>query len=371
MEQYFDIFNYLPFPFLEQDLSEIKKHVDSIHTRSNKINFKKYYENHPEDVISLAKKVKIVNVNTAALSFFQGYTLEEFNKKFNLIFDKASYNTFKKKLIELSEGKTEFHTEGVTLTFRGEEKHVLLKLTVPPDYKDTLSKVFVTVVDITNLRFNEEKIRESAVKYRDIFKKVNEAILMADIKTGIILEANKKAEELFEIPANAIIGMHYTQLHPKEEADQYKEIFQDHINKHDKFVLENIAVSHKKYKKIPVSISTSVIELKGEKFFLNIYRKMDNQEMGSEYAMNSSSQNDFFTNNISDILTQREREISQLIASGFTNRQIAEKLYISKKTVETHRMRIMRKLDIHKTADIVRYVITNGHVEKKYLNCNK
>jgi DNA-binding NarL/FixJ family response regulator len=61
-----------------------------------------------------------------------------------------------------------------------------------------------------------------------------------------------------------------------------------------------------------------------------------------------------------DILTEREKEVLALIAKGRTNKQIAEKLFISIKTVETHRLRIMKKLSIHKVADLVRYAIKSG-----------
>ncbi len=64
------------------------------------------------------------------------------------------------------------------------------------------------------------------------------------------------------------------------------------------------------------------------------------------------------------ILTGRESEILRLIASGLTNRQIANKLFISIKTVETHRTNIMQKLDVHTTADLVRYAIKTGLLEK-------
>lgn len=66
-----------------------------------------------------------------------------------------------------------------------------------------------------------------------------------------------------------------------------------------------------------------------------------------------------------ELLTKREREVLGLIASGLSNRQIAEKLFISVKTVETHRARIMQALDLHKTADLVRYAIKNGLVENQ------
>jgi DNA-binding NarL/FixJ family response regulator len=64
-----------------------------------------------------------------------------------------------------------------------------------------------------------------------------------------------------------------------------------------------------------------------------------------------------------NILTEREQEILKLIASGLTNRKIADKLSISVKTVETHRARILQKLDFHTTAELVKYAIKTGLLE--------
>lgn len=59
-------------------------------------------------------------------------------------------------------------------------------------------------------------------------------------------------------------------------------------------------------------------------------------------------------------LTTREREILQLIAEGHLHHQIAERLSISVRTVDTHRNNIMKKLDVHDTASLVTYAIRNG-----------
>lgn len=63
------------------------------------------------------------------------------------------------------------------------------------------------------------------------------------------------------------------------------------------------------------------------------------------------------------ILTEREQEILRLIALGLTNKKIAEKLSISVKTVDTHRTRILQKLDVHATADLVRHALKMGLIE--------
>jgi two-component system response regulator NreC len=62
-------------------------------------------------------------------------------------------------------------------------------------------------------------------------------------------------------------------------------------------------------------------------------------------------------------LTEREREILKLVAEGYTNSQIAERLTISPKTVDTHRTHIMDKLNLHSRAELVKYAIRRGLLE--------
>ncbi|NPA92258.1 MAG: response regulator transcription factor [Chloroflexi bacterium] len=62
-------------------------------------------------------------------------------------------------------------------------------------------------------------------------------------------------------------------------------------------------------------------------------------------------------------LTPREREILILIARGYTNNEIAKMLYISPKTVDVHRTRMMNKLNLHNVAEIVRYAVRRRLVD--------
>ena len=64
-----------------------------------------------------------------------------------------------------------------------------------------------------------------------------------------------------------------------------------------------------------------------------------------------------------DRLTSREREIIQLLAEGKSSKETAVALGISTKTAETHRANIMRKLDFHCVADVVRYAIRNNIIQ--------
>ncbi len=64
-----------------------------------------------------------------------------------------------------------------------------------------------------------------------------------------------------------------------------------------------------------------------------------------------------------DLLSSREREVLQMIAEGKTNKEIANELNLSVYTVEAHRGRIMEKLNLHSTGDIVRFAVRNGLID--------
>jgi DNA-binding NarL/FixJ family response regulator len=61
-------------------------------------------------------------------------------------------------------------------------------------------------------------------------------------------------------------------------------------------------------------------------------------------------------------LTAREREVLQLLAEGCSNRQIAEQLHLSLKTVGVHRLNLMKKLDIHDLTELTKYAIRKGMI---------
>ena len=349
-DRYCNLFQHSPISIWEEDFSEVKRHLDNL-KKKGVIDLREYFTSHPEDVLSLAQKVKIVAVNKATLKMFQARNEEELYRGLNLVFNKESYDIFREELIALSEGKTEFYSEAVNLTVKGEQRNILLKAVVLPGYEDTLSNVFIYIIDITDLKRLEAHLKESEEKYRKIVEVAHDAILLADAETGIILEVNEKAEKLVGRGKNEIVGMHFTQLHPREEADSYRRLFQHHV-KEGRAVAERLQVLHSSGDRIPVSVSSSVITLKGEKCISANFRQLQKYE--------SANMDKSIADCPSLLLSRRECEILKLIASGKSTKQMAQQMNISETTVGTHRMRIMQKLNMHKTADLVRYAIQSG-----------
>lgn len=83
----------------------------------------------------------------------------------------------------------------------------------------------------------------------------------------------------------------------------------------------------------------------------------------SEWAINALATKSADQGDPLSTLSPREREVLQLAAEGFGNPEIAEKLFISPRTAETHRANLMRKLGLQTTTDLVRFAIRRGLIQ--------
>jgi PAS domain S-box-containing protein len=124
-----------------------------------------------------------------------------------------------------------------------------------------------------------EQYQQSHLKYKHLIETAPDAIFVADTETGMILEANTKAAELLGIPADQIVGMHQSQLHPPEEAEQYAEIFREHVQKESAHILEDVYLCNEAGEKIPIQISASVAQFGDKKVIYGIFRDMSEQKL--------------------------------------------------------------------------------------------
>lgn len=102
---------------------------------------------------------------------------------------------------------------------------------------------------------------------------------------------------------------------------------------------------------------------KGEKYFSSrISEIMVDGYLRKNVQNEESASGEIGDSDVS--LTKREKEVLSLIAEGLNGEQISEKLFISPRTVDTHRTNIMQKLDIHGAAHLVKYAIEHGFSKK-------
>jgi len=134
------------------------------------------------------------------------------------------------------------------------------------------------MIDITERKRGQEALRESEEKYRSLFENANDAIFIANTKTGIILDANRKAEQLTGRTREEIIGMHQSELHPPQRAHYYKEKFRTHVQNGSVLDLE-AEVIEKNGRIVPVIICASVISLHGKELIQELFRDISEEKM--------------------------------------------------------------------------------------------
>ncbi|MBU7029717.1 MAG: PAS domain S-box protein [Theionarchaea archaeon] len=164
-DRYRQLFEDSPISLWEEDFSGVKKYVSTLRDSGVK-DFATYFEEHPEDVAHCAQIVKVVDVNEATLTLYKAKSKEDFRHGLGTVFGKESYDVFKEELITLAEGETSFESEAVTYSVTGEKIPIDIRWSVAPGYEESLSKVLVSIVDITERKKAEEAIRESEEKYR-------------------------------------------------------------------------------------------------------------------------------------------------------------------------------------------------------------
>ena len=127
----------------------------------------------------------------------------------------------------------------------------------------------------------EKQLKESEEKYRGLFENSGDAIIIVDIETGEILDANQQAEQLTGRTRQEIIGMHQSQLHPSRDLDYYTKKFQKHIAEKRVFDLE-AEVVQKNGRTVPVFINSNLIDLLGKKVNQGIYRDISKEKLISD-----------------------------------------------------------------------------------------
>lgn len=131
--------------------------------------------------------------------------------------------------------------------------------------------------NITERMQIDSKLSESAMKYKTLFENTNSAILIADVGTGIILDANKYAENLFGRSREELIGINRLQIHPSDKTEYYQKEFQDHIKQKNVNLSESIVVK-KDGTQVPVQITAAVMEIHGKKVIQGIFHDITKQK---------------------------------------------------------------------------------------------
>jgi len=160
-------------------------------------------------------------------------------------------------------------------------------------------------VDITERKLSEVKLAESEARFKNLFENIADAIFIADIETGKIVNANKTASTLMKIPVEQLIGMHQSQLHPPEDNEITKDSFLIHIEELNKGKISHRiegSILRSDGVKVPVEIIGSIVHIQGKKCIMGNFRDITERRRNEEIIRKNEERFKVLVKNSTDII---------------------------------------------------------------------
>ncbi len=208
--RYKGLFEDSPISLWEEDYSGVKQRLDNLR-KEGITNFQEYFTSHPEAVAECAALVKILDVNRATMSLFGANRKEDMLKSLAELFEGEPIQVFRNELVNIAAGKISFGWEGINKTLDGRLIDVGLKWSAAPGHEDSLSRVIVSMIDITEHKRADERIKrqlEHLAALRDIDQMV---ISSFELHTSLTMILNQVTKEL-GVDAGDILLLNSTNL---------------------------------------------------------------------------------------------------------------------------------------------------------------
>lgn len=210
-EKYGKLFENSPIAIMEQDYSETKSYIDHLKA-TGIIDFKKFLDDNPEEVLKLMTKTKVMDVNKKTVEVYKANNKEDLIRNMNQLSDNVEKNITdevflynKREFLSFIEGKTNYESEIASRTFTADTIYLYARTSIMPGFESTWSKIIVTLIDITEKKIAEEKLKESEEKFKTLADQSLMGIfIIQDNKT---VYANQKIAEMMGYSYKQVITM--------------------------------------------------------------------------------------------------------------------------------------------------------------------
>jgi PAS domain S-box-containing protein len=176
----------------------------------------------------------------------------------------------------------------ILFTGRGREEVVIEAINNDVDFylqkggdpKSQFAELGHKIKKAVKSRYAINALRMENEKNRGLMDHANDAIFIADAKTGMLIDANRKARELIGMTPEEVRLMHQTDIHPPDKKDLYPDVFLKHAREGTAFQTEIIAGSNGRH--IPVIASATIIDLGGRSCFMEIFHDISDIKMAQD-----------------------------------------------------------------------------------------
>lgn len=140
-----------------------------------------------------------------------------------------------------------------------------------------------------------------------MFQKAPDAIIVADVRSGVIMDLNQVAERVLGARRDELLGRHYTRLHPKDAVQAVREIFRRHV-RHGGGP-DELEFMRPDGRRVPVDMSTSVVMHKGRKLLIGVFRDISRRRRQEEMIRASEQHFRQLADSITDVFFEMDRNL--------------------------------------------------------------
>lgn len=262
-----------------EDISGLKKRVHELTLKENK--YQRIFEN-VQDVFYQTDLNGIITEISPSIRRFSDFI------DYNVIGESITqfYYYPEEREILLSKLKAEGEIFDYELLIKGKNGQALwasLNAHLWYDAKGNVAGTEGTIRDITKRKQIEQELRESEERYRTFFYGSPDAIFLADIETGMIIDANPAAARLLKMPVEDIIKLHQTLLHPKNKEEHSRNAFNTNSQKaQEKQKISETFVQCSDGTVIPVEILANRIHVNGISVLQGVFRNISDRKDAEE-----------------------------------------------------------------------------------------
>ncbi len=214
-ERYRQLFQESPVSLWEEDLSGFKKMVLDLN-KDGVTDLCKYAQKDPQILQQLINKIHILDVNYRTLKLFDAKNIKELREKLQIIYGKESDVELNEIFQSILENKSQFEMDTVRQTVHGEKKYVRLKWVAASGCEESLTKVLVSILDISDWKHAEFALKTSEERFRRIFQYSPIGMVLIDTEYRIY-DVNKEFCKMLGFEESELKGIPLEQLiHPED-----------------------------------------------------------------------------------------------------------------------------------------------------------
>ena len=204
------LFEDSPISLWEEDLTRLKAYFDELKAQGV-TDFRKHFYDNPVDLRKCITLVEVVDINKATLDLLRARSKEELLGNLDKVLTDSSMAAFTEEMILLASGGCEYCGEITHRTLDGDIIWLIVHFTVPPEYKKTLSRVIVSLLDVTPRKRAEEALMDSEERYRVLVENAQEGVVVT--QDGVTQYINEGMTDILGFSAEEL-----KQIHPLEMA---------------------------------------------------------------------------------------------------------------------------------------------------------